>query len=79
MRHVNLTLLSHSRNCLLTVGFAESADKDRDCSNLFLLPVFVIAVIPSPGLDQSHVSPLNPFLTPGPPAFSFSPFGNYNI
>lgn len=49
------------------------------CSNLFLLPVFVIAVIPSPGLDQSHVSPLNPFLTPGPPAFSFSPFGNYNI
>ncbi|KAM9845009.1 E3 ubiquitin/ISG15 ligase TRIM25-like [Aulostomus maculatus] len=32
--------------------------------------------IPSAGLDQSPVNPLNPFLTPGPavPTFSFSPF-----
>ncbi|XP_073348202.1 finTRIM family, member 67 [Pagrus major] len=31
-----------------------------------------------PGLDQSPVSPLNPFLTPGPalPTFAFSPFGS---
>ncbi|XP_040910428.1 E3 ubiquitin/ISG15 ligase TRIM25-like isoform X2 [Toxotes jaculatrix] len=34
-------------------------------------------VIPPLGLDQSPVSPLNPFLTLGPaaPTFSFSPFG----
>ncbi|XP_061550183.1 finTRIM family, member 67 isoform X1 [Phycodurus eques] len=33
--------------------------------------------IPSVGLDQSPVSPLNPFLSPGPfvPTFAFSPFG----
>ncbi|XP_037131293.1 E3 ubiquitin/ISG15 ligase TRIM25-like isoform X3 [Syngnathus acus] len=32
----------------------------------------------SPGLDQSHMSPLNPFLSPGPvvPMFVFSPFGS---
>ncbi|XP_026229781.1 finTRIM family, member 67 [Anabas testudineus] len=34
-------------------------------------------VMPPRGLDQSPVSPLNPFLTPGPvvPTFAFSPFG----
>ncbi|XP_076601915.1 E3 ubiquitin/ISG15 ligase TRIM25-like [Chaetodon auriga] len=35
-------------------------------------------VIPPPGLDQSPVSPLNPFLTPGPavPTFALSAFGS---
>ncbi|XP_070830910.1 finTRIM family, member 67 [Chaetodon trifascialis] len=34
--------------------------------------------IPPPGLDQSPVSPLNPFLTPGPavPTFALSAFGS---
>ncbi|XP_005476537.1 tripartite motif-containing protein 47 [Oreochromis niloticus] len=44
--------------------------------NLGAVQMEAAALIPSPGLDQSHVSPLNPFLTPGPPAFSFSPFGS---
>ncbi|XP_053185328.1 finTRIM family, member 67 [Scomber japonicus] len=35
-------------------------------------------VVPPPGLDHSPVSPLNPFLNPGPvlPTFAFSPFGS---
>lgn len=35
-------------------------------------------LIPPLGLDQNPVSPLNPFLTPGPavPTFAFSPFGS---
>ncbi|KAF1383705.1 hypothetical protein PFLUV_G00134620 [Perca fluviatilis] len=35
-------------------------------------------VIPPPGLDQSPVNPLNPFLPPGSavPTFAFSPFGS---
>lgn len=34
-------------------------------------------MIPPPGIDQSPVSPLNPFLSPGPavPTFASSPFG----
>ncbi|XP_028282466.1 E3 ubiquitin/ISG15 ligase TRIM25-like [Parambassis ranga] len=37
-----------------------------------------IVVIPSSGLDQSPINPLNPFLTAGPtvPTFAFSPFGS---
>ncbi|XP_041659382.1 finTRIM family, member 67 [Cheilinus undulatus] len=35
-------------------------------------------VTSTPGLDQSPVNPLNPFLNPGPsvPTFTFSPFGS---
>ncbi|XP_008283476.1 finTRIM family, member 67 [Stegastes partitus] len=37
-----------------------------------------VPVSPPLGLDQNPVSPLNPFLTPGPavPTFAFSPFGS---
>lgn len=59
-------------------------NKSRTLSSVLvymrLLVFFVFTAIPPPGLDQTPMNPLNPFLTPGPalPSFGFSPFGKWS-